>query len=150
MEENLKNLDIDCTQINMDYLLDQVESSVIQLAYPNIPTPSVVWDKKQKDLFIESLFLGIPCPILFLGSSNGVDYPLNGFNQIKTIVDYTNDKIIPEYACYLNYLNNKRFSELDRPNLRSFKASRINLVYIKLNGISNEFLSSLLERIPIY
>ncbi len=48
-----------------------------------------VWDKKEASRFIESLLLGLPVPsVFFANTDNNTRLIIDGYQRIKTIVDY--------------------------------------------------------------
>ena len=54
-----------------------------------------VWKEKNKNLFLESIFLGLPIPFMFLADcSDGRQEIIDGAQRMQTIVQFYKNKLI--------------------------------------------------------
>ena len=53
-----------------------------------------VWREKNKNLFLESIFLGLPIPFMFFADcDNGKQEVIDGAQRMQTLVEFHNNKL---------------------------------------------------------
>lgn len=89
-----------------------------------IPTyqRALVWDNKRQMKFIESLFLGVPIPPIFVAvmEETGNLEIIDGSQRIRTIARYVNDSLALSGLEEIDSLNETKFSELTPSRRRKF------------------------------
>lgn len=100
------------------------------------------WQDEQKSRFIESLFLGLPIPSLFVYErKDGVWEVLDGLQRISSLLQYVGilknekDKILPALHLnnleYINSLNNSYWKDLSQEQQRLFKKNTLPFIIMK-------------------
>ncbi|WP_050479204.1 DUF262 domain-containing protein [Herbaspirillum rhizosphaerae] len=99
-----------------------------------------IWLPKQQSRFIESLFLNLPIPPLFLGdtdeeSHRGALEVIDGTQRLRTLHYFMNDQLILCGLKKIQALNGFRYSSLPRHWQRRFKSKsiRIAVLAVKLD-----------------
>lgn len=76
---------------------------------------SNVWLPKQKCELIESIFMGLPLPIFYFKLSDDANYVVvDGRQRLTTLFEYMSDGFVLRNLKILDYLNDKRFSDLSK------------------------------------
>lgn len=96
-----------------------------------------VWLPKQQSRFIESLFLNLPIPPLFLGDSDeegkrGCLEVIDGTQRLRTIHYFLNDKLELSELVKIPALNGYKFGSLPPHWKRRFKAKAIRVAILTL------------------
>lgn len=92
-----------------------------------------IWDRTRKSRLIESIFLGLPLPTIYLSQyPDGRLTIVDGLQRINTIKDFMEDKFSLCNMEYFNDYNDKKYSELilSRLLLRRFKQTVISCFVI--------------------
>lgn len=92
-----------------------------------------IWDRTRKSRLIESIFLGLPLPTIYLSQyPDGRLTIVDGLQRINTIKDFTEDKFSLCNMEYFDDYNGKKYSELilSRLLFRRFKQTVISCFVI--------------------
>src|SRR6185437_2531924 len=105
------------------------------------------WDRKKKAALIESVFLGLPLPLLYLADSRveidgekiKVREVVDGQQRLSSLRDfYSGDLTIPDDSIVTD-LQGKKFAEL-RPGLKqTFKDFKLSTATIPQGGKADKF-----------
>lgn len=99
-----------------------------------------VWDDARQSKFIESLFLGLPIPFLFVadvvGENEGRLEIVDGSQRIRTLANYVSDGLKLIKLEKLTLLNGLRYSDL--PKTRQMRFMRTNIKMIHLTDKADE------------
>lgn len=92
-----------------------------------------IWDRTRKSRLIESIFLGLPLPTIYLSQyPDGRLTIVDGLQRINTIKDFMEDKFMLCNMEYFDSYNGKKYSELilSRLLFRRFKQTVISCFVI--------------------
>lgn len=93
-----------------------------------------VWDDARQSKFIESLFLGLPIPFLFLadvvGEKDGRLEIVDGSQRIRTLANYITDGLKLSGLKKLDKLNGLVFSDLPKPRQMRFLRTNIKTIVL--------------------
>ena len=92
-----------------------------------------IWDRTRKSRLIESIFLGLPLPAIYLSQyDDGRLTIVDGLQRISTIKEFLEDGFSLCNMEYFEFCNGKNFSELNLPGLqlRRFKQTQITCFVI--------------------
>lgn len=95
----------------------------------------LVWKAEMQSRFIESLFLGVPIPPIFVSvmDDDGRLEIIDGSQRIRTISEFVKNNLILKGLENLETLNDIKFSDLSISRQRKFK-----LINIRFNVITEE------------
>lgn len=121
------------SSIPYDYDTKEYPIEVINLKFTppdgTIPTLFIpkyqrdfVWDKRRQCKFVESLFLGVPVPPIFVAEidEDGTYEIIDGSQRIRTISEYINDRLVLQDLEEIESLNETKFSSLLPARQRKF------------------------------
>lgn len=92
-----------------------------------------IWDRTRKSRLIESIFLGLPLPTIYLSQyPDGRLTIVDGLQRINTIKEFLEDKFSLCNMEYFDFCNGKTYSQLNLPSLqqRRFKQTVITCFVI--------------------
>ena len=93
-----------------------------------------VWDKTRQSRLIESIFLGLPLPSIYLSEyDDGRMTIVDGLQRISTIRDFMNNKLRLCNMEYFDFCNGKTFSELNLPELQLRRFYRTQITCFKID-----------------
>lgn len=93
-----------------------------------------VWDKTRQSRLIESIFLGLPLPAIYLSEyDDGRMTIVDGLQRISTIRDFMNNKLRLCNMEYFDFCNGKKFSELNLPELQLRRFHRTQITCFKID-----------------
>lgn len=93
-----------------------------------------IWDKTRQSRLIESIFLGMPLPAIYLSEyDDGRMTIVDGLQRISTIRDFMSDKLRLCNMEYFDYCNGKTFSELNLPDLQLRRFYRTQITCFKID-----------------
>lgn len=93
-----------------------------------------VWDKTRQSRLIESIFLGLPLPAIYLSEyDDGRMTIVDGLQRISTIRDFMNNKLRLCNMEYFDFCNGKTFSELNLPELQLRRFYRTQITCFKID-----------------
>ena len=91
-----------------------------------------VWLPKNKTLFIESIFLGLPIPFMFFGNcEDGRMEIIDGAQRVQTIVEFTNNKLALSNLKKLTALNGFYFRDLSEAQQRKFFNRSVRIIVLE-------------------
>lgn len=90
LETNRRSVSFDSYDITLKQLHDMVLEGMVDIA-PEYQR-HFVWDKKRQSTLIESLFLGIPIPSLFMATNRDASWEvIDGLQRLTTILNFIGD-----------------------------------------------------------
>ena len=93
-----------------------------------------VWDKTRQSRLIESIFLGLPLPAIYLSEyDDGRMTIVDGLQRISTIRDFMDNKLRLCNMEYFDFCNGKTFSELKLPELQLRRFYRTQITCFKID-----------------
>lgn len=107
------------------------------------------WDAKRKSKFIESVLIGLPIPFLFLADTNDEEGRLeivDGSQRIRTLAEFTTDKLVLNELEKLPLVNGFTFSCLSLARQRKFNRTTIRIIALS-DESDEETRRDLFERI---
>jgi len=141
LDEERRTVSFDSYDITVRQLLDMVESKNIDIA-PDYQR-QFVWDQARESAFIESVFLGIPIPSLFMATNKDSTWELvDGVQRISTLLHFCgsaearkmvgkNSGLILEELEKLPSFNEQAYNDLPKSlqlafQLRSIRVTTLN------------------------
>lgn len=113
-------------------LMRMVEAGDIEIA-PRFQR-NFVWDKTRQSRLIESIFLGLPLPAIYLSEyDDGRMTIVDGLQRISTIRDFMDNKLRLCNMEYFDYFNGRTFSELQLPDLQLRRFHRTQITCFKID-----------------
>jgi len=93
-----------------------------------------VWGLKQKSRLIESILIKIPIPSFYIDARDESNWiVIDGLQRLSTIIRYINDEFALKDLEFLQELNGKKFSNLDRNFQRRIEDFKLTLYLIRPN-----------------
>lgn len=91
-----------------------------------------IWDDKHQSRFIESLYLGLPVPVMFSAEikESGRLEIVDGSQRIRTLAAFMNDELTLSHLENLTEMNGCKYSELPVGLQRTFKNIAIRMVVL--------------------
>lgn len=91
-----------------------------------------VWLPKNKTLFIESIFLGLPIPFMFFGNcSDGRMEIIDGAQRVQTIVEFKKNELRLSNLKKLTKLNGFCFKDLSEAQQRKFLNKSLRIIVLE-------------------
>lgn len=151
IENEQRSVRYDIREFTIEYYVDKyskgVEKDKNELYVPEYQR-EFVWTDPRQSRFIESLFLGLPVPLVFVAENqdDGRLEIVDGSQRIRTLDAYVNDKLELTGLKKLIELNNTKFSQLGTSRQRKFK--NISMRMIVLNDQTTpEIRNEMFDRI---
>lgn len=127
-----KDIIVNPDNYSISDLIRMVEVGDIEIA-PRFQR-NFVWDKTRQSRLIESIFLGLPLPSIYLSEyDDGRMTIVDGLQRIRTIIDFTNNKLRLCNMEYFDYFNGKKFKELQLPDLQLRRFYRTQITCFKID-----------------
>lgn len=127
-----KDIIVNPDNYSISDLMRMVENGDIEIA-PRFQR-NFVWDKTRQSRLIESIFLGLPLPAIYLSEyDDGRMTIVDGLQRISTIRDFMTDKLRLCNMEYFDYCNGKTFSELHLPDLQLRRFYRTQITCFKID-----------------
>lgn len=93
-----------------------------------------VWKDKQKSRLIESILIKIPIPSFYIDARDESNWiVIDGLQRLSTIIRYIKDEYLLKDLEFLQELNGKKFSQLDRIFQRRIEDFKLTLYLIRPN-----------------
>ena len=90
-----------------------------------------VWTPRQASALVESLFLQLPIPLIYLAEEHGGEYAVvDGQQRLTALITYTRNLYALTGLTVLTDLNGKRFSELTKPQQRHLENYLLSIIRI--------------------
>lgn len=129
IKENQKKIDYDTKDYTLELLIDKFLKE--EFFIPQYQR-KYIWKDKNKNLFLESIFLGLPIPFMFLADcSDGTQEIIDGAQRMQTIVEFYQNKIRLSGMEKLTKLNGFTFSDLSEPQQRKFKNKSLRVIVLE-------------------
>lgn len=91
-----------------------------------------VWQPKNKTLFLESIFLGLPIPFMFFADcDNGKQEVIDGAQRMQTLVEFHNNKLQLTGLKKLTKLNGFYFKDLSDAQQRKFLNKTLRIIVLE-------------------
>lgn len=106
-----------------------------------------VWDESRQSRFIESLFMGLPIPYIFLAENSDGRYEIvDGSQRIRTLAAFLDDELRIEKLEKVTKLNGLTFSKLTSSRQRKFKNISLKMIVLS-ERTTDETKNDIFERI---
>ncbi len=91
-----------------------------------------IWEEKRQSKFIESLFLGLPVPLIFVAEieKDGRLEIVDGSQRIRTLAAFMKDELQLKGLDKLKELNEIKFSQLQSSRQRKFKNISMRMIVL--------------------
>lgn len=127
-----KDIIVNTDNYSISDLIRMVKQGDIEIA-PRFQR-NFIWDKTRQSRLIESIFLGLPLPAIYLSEyDDGRMTIVDGLQRISTIRDFMNDKLRLCNMEYFDNCNGKTFSELHLSDLQLRRFYRTQITCFKID-----------------
>lgn len=127
-----KDIIVNTDSYSISDLMRMVKAKDIEIA-PSFQR-HFVWDKTRQSRLIESIFLGLPLPAIYLSEyDDGRMTIVDGLQRISTIRDFMDNKLHLCNMEYFDFCNGKTFSELNLPELQLRRFHRTQITCFKID-----------------
>lgn len=150
IEKEQRNIKYDTKEYTIELIvkkyLEKIEEDENDFFVPDYQR-EFVWDDIRQSRFIESLFIGLPIPYIFLAENKeGRSEIVDGSQRIRTLAAFVTGELKLKGLEKLSTLNDMVFSELSKPYQRKF--NNISLKMIALSEqTTEESKTDIFERI---
>lgn len=151
IESEQRSVKYDIREFTIEYYVDKyskgVDEDKNELYVPEYQR-EFIWTDPRQSRFIESLFLGLPVPLIFVAENqdDGRLEIVDGSQRIRTLNAYVNNELVLTGLKKLTELNNTKFSQLGAARQRKFK--NISMRMIVLNDQTTpEIRNEMFDRI---
>lgn len=129
IKEMQKQIDYDTKDYTIELLVDKFNKN--DFFIPPYQR-GFIWLPKNKTLFIESIFLGLPIPFMFFGDcSDGRMEIIDGAQRVQTIVEFKNNKLQISNLKKLTKLNGFYFKDLSEAQQRKFLNKSLRIIVLE-------------------
>lgn len=129
IKEMQKEIDYDTKDYTIELLVDKFNKN--DFFIPPYQR-EFIWLQKNKTLFIESIFLGLPIPFMFFGDcSDGRMEIIDGAQRVQTIVEFKNNKLQISGLKKLTKLNGFYFKDLSEAQQRKFLNKSLRIIVLE-------------------
>lgn len=119
----------DLRDFTIDYIVQQFNEGLFFI--PDYQR-EYIWPVKNRIDFIESIFLGLPIPMMFVADlDDGRLEIVDGAQRIQTLESFKNDDLRLKNLKYLTSLENFKYSDLPKSYQRKFKTKALRLVVLE-------------------
>ncbi len=119
----------DLRDFTIDYLIEKFQDGLFFI--PDYQR-KFIWPEKNRRNFIESIFLGLPIPMMFVADlDDGRLEIVDGAQRIQTLEAFKNNDIVLKDLKFLNSLNNFTFSDLPKPYQKKFDTKALRIVVLE-------------------
>ncbi|CDA76593.1 putative uncharacterized protein [Bacteroides sp. CAG:530] len=127
-----KDIIVNSDSYSISDLMRMIEVGDIEIA-PRFQR-NFVWDKTRQSRLIESIFLGLPLPAIYLSEyDDGRMTIVDGLQRISTIRDFMSNKLRLCNMEYFDFFNGKTFDELNLPGLQLRRFHRTQITCFKID-----------------
>ena len=129
IKERQKQIDYDTKDFTIELLINKFNKGDFF-----IPTyqRKFVWMDKNKNLFLESIFLGLPIPFMFLADCHdGKQEIIDGAQRMQTIVEFFNNDFRLSGMEKLTKLNGFMFKDLSEIQQRKFLNKSLRIIVLE-------------------
>lgn len=127
-----KDIIVNADSYSISDLMRMVDTGDIEIA-PRFQR-HFIWDRTRQSRLIESIFLGLPLPAIYLSEyDDGRMTIVDGLQRISTIRDFVNGKLQLCNMEYFEFCNGKTFKELNLPELQLRRFYRTQITCFKID-----------------
>lgn len=129
IKEKQKQIDYDTKDFTIELLIEKFnkEDFFIPPYQRNF-----VWQEKNKTLFLESVFLGLPIPFMFFADcADGKQEIIDGAQRMQTLVEFYNNQLRLTGLKVLTTLNNFCFKDLSEIQQRKFLNKTLRIIVLE-------------------
>ena len=126
-----QNIFVEPKNFTLSQFVEMIKDGDLEIA-PRFQR-NFIWDRTRKSRLIESIFLGLPLPTIYLSQyPDGRLTIVDGLQRINTIKEFLENKFSLCNMEYFDFCNGKKYSELNLPSLqiRRFKQTVITCFVI--------------------
>lgn len=151
IEQEQKAVSYDIREFTIEYYVNKYlngeETDDNELYVPEYQR-EFIWDDKRQSRFIESLFLGLPVPLVFVAEieEDGRLEIVDGSQRIRTLAAYLNDELTLRGLDKLSELNQTVFSQLQSSRQRKFKNISMRMIVLSTKA-TEDIRNEMFDRI---
>lgn len=124
-----KQIDYDTKDFTIELLISKFQKN--DFFIPSYQR-EFVWQSKQKTLFLESIFLGLPIPFMFFADcENGKQEIIDGAQRMQTLVEFYINELKLEGLKKLTKLNGFYFNDLSETQQRKFLNKALRIIVLE-------------------
>lgn len=129
IKEMQKQIDYDTRDFTIELLISKFEKN--DFFIPPYQR-NFIWKPKNKTLFLESVFLGLPIPFMFFADcNNGKQEIIDGAQRMQTLVEFYNNKLQLSSLKKLTKLNGFYFEDLSDTQQRKFLNKALRIIILE-------------------
>lgn len=129
IKEMQKQIDYDTKDFTIELLIEKFKKE--DFFIPPYQR-NFVWQDKNKNLFLESIFLGLPIPFMFFADcDNGKQEVIDGAQRMQTLVEFYNNKLQLSGLKKLTKLNGFYFKDFSETQQRKFLNKTLRIVVLE-------------------
>lgn len=129
IKEEQKQIDYDTKDFTIELLINKFKKK--DFFIPPYQR-NFVWQAKNKTLFLESIFLGLPIPFMFFADcENGKQEVIDGAQRMQTLVEFYNNKLQLNGLKKLTKLNGFYFKDLSEAQQRKFLNKVLRIIVLE-------------------
>lgn len=129
IKEMQKQIDYDTKDYTIELLVDKFNKNDFFIP---LYQRGFIWLPRNKTLFIESIFLGLPIPFMFFGDClDGRMEIIDGAQRVQTIVEFKNNKLQISNLKKLTKLNGFYFKDLSEAQQRKFLNKSLRIIVLE-------------------
>lgn len=129
IKEMQKQIDYDTKDFTIELLIEKFKKK--DFFIPSYQR-DFVWQTKNKTLFLESIFLGLPIPFMFFADcDNGKQEVIDGAQRMQTLVEFHNNKLQLSGLKKLTKLNGFYFKDLSDAQQRKFLNKTLRIIVLE-------------------
>ena len=129
IKEMQKQIDYDTKDFTIELLIAKFKKK--DFFIPSYQR-NFVWQSKNKTLFLESIFLGLPIPFMFFADcDNGKQEVIDGAQRMQTLVEFHNNKLQLSGLKNLTKLNGFYFQDLSDAQQRKFLNKTLRIIVLE-------------------
>lgn len=144
LKEMQKQIEYDTRDLTVELLVEKLKKGEFF-----IPTYQrhFIWKAKNKDMFIESVLLGLPIPFMFFGDcEDGRMEVIDGAQRMQTLKQFIDNEMKLKNLEKLPLLKGFGFEDLPKPQQRKFLNKYLRVVILNENT-TNDVRQDLFNRI---
>ncbi len=145
IDEKSANFRYDTRDYTLEYIYDKMKNGVIFAPYYQ---RNYIWPKEYRSYFIESLFLQLPIPIIFLATrkeKRGRFEIVDGYQRMKAVSEFIDGDLVLEGLEEIPSLNGFTFNDLSPSLQEEFKNYSLRIV--TLDKLRGKLIQDLFKRI---
>lgn len=129
IREKQKEIEYDTKDYTIEHIINKFKSDEFFIP---LYQRKFVWDKKYKNAFIESIFLGLPIPFMFFSDTEDGNLEIiDGAQRVQTLVAFAENEIVLDGLKELNFLNGFSFDSLSDSQKKKFKNRTMRVIVLK-------------------